>query len=84
VRPTVEVPENENRTVQRGSARWTLREVDAQRVPGARAPRCLICESADVIRRLWIYPSDWSDLDDQSLLELCERDVTPPPVSERE
>jgi hypothetical protein len=50
-----------------------LREVDARKVPGARAPTCLICESADVIRRLWAFPGDWHSLDDESLLDLCDR-----------
>lgn len=69
------VSEPANRVVQRGSERWVVREIDAHKVPGARGPRCLICESGDVIRRLWKYPSDWESLDDISLWALCERDV---------
>jgi hypothetical protein len=50
-----------------------MREVDARNVPGARAPTCLICESPDVIRRLWSYPSDWQMLGDDDLLRICDR-----------
>ena len=63
--------------MQRGTTHWSLREVDARKVPGAPRPQCLICESGDVIRRLWKYPSDWESLDDDALWALCERDVTP-------
>ena len=61
------------RLVERGERRWTLREMDARRVPGARAATCLICESTDVIRRFWRYPRDWRSLDDEGLAELCEQ-----------
>jgi len=50
-----------------------MREVDARNVPGARRATCLICESGDVIRRLWSFPSDWYQLDDDALLTLCDR-----------
>jgi hypothetical protein len=60
------------RLVERGDRHWTLREMDARAVPGARAPRCLICESTEVIRRLWSYPNDWRQLDDLQLATLCE------------
>jgi hypothetical protein len=60
------------RLVERADRRWTLREMDARAVPGARAPRCLICESTEVIRRLWNYPRNWRELDDRELATLCE------------
>lgn len=60
------------RLLERGERQWTVREMDARDVPGARAPRCLICESTDVIRRLWDYPSDWRDRDDAELAKLCD------------
>jgi hypothetical protein len=70
----LEVSQTTNRLIQRGSAQWSLREVDAHSVPGARAPKCLICESTDVIRRLWAYPADWKSLSDDALWTLCEAD----------
>ena len=60
------------RLVERGDRHWTVREMDARGVPGARAPTCLICESTEVIRRLWDYPRDWRKLDDLELARLCE------------
>ena len=60
------------RLVERGDRHWTVREMDARGVPGARAPTCLICESTEVIRRLWDYPNDWRKLDDAALVRLCE------------
>ena len=60
------------RLVERGDRRWTLREMDAREVPGARAATCLICESTDVIRRFWRYPRDWRSLEDDDLAALCE------------
>ena len=38
---------------------WEVSEVDASEVPGARGGRCLIFASAQAIRRVWDYPSDW-------------------------
>lgn len=45
--------------------------MDARRVPGARADRCLVCGSTEVIRRLWTYPENWAELDDEALWALC-------------
>lgn len=64
------------RIVQRGADEWRVREVSALNVPGARGPRCLICESGDVVRRLWKYPADWQELDDDALWELCDGVLT--------
>ncbi|HWJ23181.1 MAG TPA: hypothetical protein VNS52_12585 [Gemmatimonadaceae bacterium] len=49
---------------------WTVREVDAATVPGARAPRCLIFDSGAVARRLWSYPRDWGAMPPGALLKL--------------
>jgi hypothetical protein len=62
------------RILQRGDETWTVREVSAHQVPGARGARCLICESASVVRRLWDYPDNWHALTDTELLALCARE----------
>ena len=49
---------------------WTVREVDTTAVPGARAARCLICDSGSIARRLWNYPRDWGALPPSALLRL--------------
>lgn len=61
------------RILQRGDEMWTVREVSALSVPGARGARCLICESTSVVRRLWDYPANWMTLNDDELLKLCSR-----------
>ena len=56
------------RWIVRGSERWTISEVDAREVPGARSDSCLICESDFSVRRLWNYPADWHRIEDTKLL----------------
>jgi hypothetical protein len=53
-----------------GGIIWTVREADTTRVPGARASRCLIFETAGYARRAWTYPPEWRTLDDEGLLLL--------------
>jgi hypothetical protein len=63
------------RVVTRGPNRWIIREVDTEMVPGAPGPRCLICESDVVVRRIWRYPDNWLSLSDDELLRLCDRSI---------
>jgi hypothetical protein len=60
------------RLLQRGDRQWIVREVNARGVPGARRETCLICESAEVIRRIWDFPSDWRLVDEDALWKLCD------------
>ena len=59
--------------------------MDAHAVPGSRGATCLVCESLDVIRRLWIFPDDWAVMGDDALWRLCEEPpsqrASPPPSS---
>ena len=66
-----------SREFQHGDEHWIVREVDARTVPGARAKTCLICETADVIRRLWEFPKDWTSLTDEALWRICEGEDSP-------
>jgi hypothetical protein len=50
---------------------WTLSERDARHVPGARGERCLILENDAIVRRLWVYPADWSELPTEALMALA-------------
>lgn len=52
--------------------------MDATRVPGARADRCLIFDSDDVVRRAWNFPDEWAELDDDSIWALLDRQPPPP------
>ena len=53
-------------------ALWSVREVDCRLVPGALAARCLVFDSAAIVRRVWHYPRDWAELDDVALRRLLE------------
>jgi hypothetical protein len=66
------VAPDDERTLQHGNDEWTVREVDAHRIPGALMPSCLICETSDVVRRLWRYPKNWRSLTDDELWRLIE------------
>ncbi|MFI5229602.1 MAG: hypothetical protein ACHQWU_11070 [Gemmatimonadales bacterium] len=60
------------RGVMSNGARWTVREVDASRVPGAQADRCLVFEGDGVLRRAWIYPANWADLPERDLASVMQ------------
>lgn len=50
--------------------RWSVVEVDAATVPGARGSHCLVFTREDCVRRVWDYPADWQSLDDDGLVAL--------------
>jgi hypothetical protein len=52
---------------------WTAREEDGELVPGSEGARCLIVESQEAVRRLWVYPANWQQLDAELLWQTCER-----------
>ena len=49
---------------------WSVVEVDAGGVPGARAARCLVFANSRSMRRVWDYPESWRTLDDAALAAL--------------
>lgn len=63
---------SQERLLQRGSRQWIVREVNSRGVPGARRDTCLLCESAEVIRRIWDFPENWRTVDDEALWKLCD------------
>ena len=50
--------------------RWSVVEMDARAVPGARRARCLVFSHARSVRRVWDYPEGWRTLDDAALTAL--------------
>lgn len=50
---------------------WTVRELDARALPGARGPRCLVFENHEIVRRVWSYPATWESLPAASLFRLA-------------
>ena len=59
--------------VDRDGVEWTVREL-ATPQSWARAPRCLVLNSRECVRRIWSYPSHWRALDADSLLLLGRAD----------
>jgi hypothetical protein len=59
---------------------WSVHEANTSHVPGARGRRCLIFDSDTVVRRVWSFPTDWHELDDDALWALIAR---PAPSSAR-
>lgn len=55
--------------VDRDGVEWTVRETVTPQT-WARAPRCLILNSRECVRRIWSYPSEWRELDGDTLLRL--------------
>lgn len=49
---------------------WTVREMDATHVPGARARQSLIFDSTGCCFRVWNYPPDWRELTTSELLAI--------------
>lgn len=50
---------------------WRIREIDCRGQPGARANWCLIVENSAIVRRIWLYPERWMELDDHALTVVC-------------
>lgn len=55
--------------VDRGGVEWSVREVETPQ-PWARAPRCLVLNSRECVRRVWRYPALWREMDPEQLLAL--------------
>lgn len=55
--------------VDRSGVEWTVREIPTPQA-WARATRCLVLNSRECVRRLWLYPRNWRTLDADALLNL--------------
>jgi hypothetical protein len=49
---------------------WRIYEVASVNVPAPRGRNCLIFESAQAVRRVWNYPSNWHNLSTDELSAL--------------
>ena len=61
------------RTFKRNDVTWVVREADAGHVPGAQGATSLVFDSQQAIRRAWIFPRNWHQLDASALWDLSER-----------
>lgn len=59
--------------VDRSGVEWTVREVDTPQ-SWARAGRCLVLNSRECVRRVWIYPANWGTMSADALLRLGTAD----------
>jgi hypothetical protein len=66
-------PRHRRRRFSWNDVAWSVYDVDAQNIPGSVGPYCLVFASASGWRRLWSFPANWFDLDDESLWRLGER-----------
>lgn len=48
---------------------WTVREIPTPQA-WARATRCLVLNSRECVRRVWLYPRNWRTMDADALLQL--------------
>jgi hypothetical protein len=48
-------------------ALWTVLEVEAAGMAGARGPRCLVFECGAAVRRVWHYPAEWGEWNAEKL-----------------
>jgi hypothetical protein len=60
------------RTFVHDYERWTAREGDGRAVPGSRGPVYLIFENGEAVRRYWIFPANWWQMDDSELWRFGE------------
>jgi len=59
--------------IDRDGVEWTVREMATPQA-WARAPRCLVLNSRECVRRVWSYPDDWRSLGADALLRLGRAD----------
>jgi hypothetical protein len=61
------------RSFKRNDVTWIVRETDAHDVPGAQGIACLVFDSREMMRRVWIFPRNWHRLNENELWALSER-----------
>jgi len=65
-------PASDGRLVRHDEHTWHVREIDATQLPGAPRSSSLVFECDAAVRRVWIFPANWRQLDDSSLWRLAE------------
>jgi len=76
---TEAVPNRRERRFLEESREWIVRERDS--VDALSRPwRCLVFMSDAAVRRVWLYPERWYDLEDAELLELMQSPVRWPVI----
>jgi hypothetical protein len=61
------------RSFKRDDVTWVVREAEADRVPGAQGATSLVFDSQQAIRRAWLFPRNWYQLDASALWAVSER-----------
>jgi len=66
------VPAPDCRLVRHDEHTWYVREIDASQLPGAPRSSSLVFECEAAVRRVWVFPANWRQLDDASLWRLTQ------------
>jgi hypothetical protein len=53
--------------------RWRVREARVHDVPGAESDSCLIFDAGHICRRLWVFPDQWSEMSDITILAIMDK-----------
>jgi hypothetical protein len=61
------------RSFKRDDVTWIVREADGHGVPGAQGAASLVFDSREMMRRQWIFPRNWQQLNEHELWALSER-----------
>lgn len=65
-------PAPDGRLVRHEGQTWHVREINATQRPGAPRSSSLVFECDAAVRRVWAFPANWRQLDDDSLWRLTE------------
>jgi hypothetical protein len=73
--PETAVIRSPGRSFTHDDVTWVVREAEGRGVPGAKGGSSLIFDSREVIRRIWLFPRNWYQLDADDLWIVSERSV---------
>lgn len=65
-------PSPDGRLVRHEDRTWHIREIDATHLPGAPRSSSLVFECDEAVRRVWVFPTNWQQMNDASLWRLAE------------
>ncbi|HET9637134.1 MAG TPA: hypothetical protein VFP26_14490 [Gemmatimonadaceae bacterium] len=74
-RPQTAVIRSPGRSFTHDDVTWVVREAEGRGVPGAKGASSLIFDSREVIRRIWVFPRNWDQLNAHELWVVSERSV---------
>ena len=73
LQPDSVLPRSPGRSFTRDDIEWVVREADGRGVPGSKGSTALIFDSREMIRRVWVFPRNWQELNANDLWAVSER-----------